>query len=836
MRIAGKLILTGLVSIYITSTVIAQVIPIASAKAQGAGSTVTVSGILTNGSELGIIRYIQDKTGGLAIYSSSFASATTRGDSVTVTGTLKTYQNFLELDPVNNYTKHASGKPLPNPEVITPSQMGVSLQGQLVKILDAQFVSPPAAFSGNTNYNFTASNQTAELRISISSPLVGDPVPTGVVNLTGICGQFYDLFQLLLRTETDIVQGSSIFLTSAVSLSNQSQGGFTLSWETNIVGSTQAFYGHTPALEEGLFTGAGNTASHQLQVTGREAAEILYIQPFSVAGNDTARGSVTAYATVSASSGTMKAYFNRSVNNSVSLGTGATSLDRAVDDTLIAYINRAKSTIDLAIYNFDNSGISNITDALNNADDRGVQVRIVYDTNTDNSGVNGLNASITRQASPVDNYPFYGIMHNKFVIIDAFSTDPNAPILWTGSTNFTDSQINTDANNVIIIQDQSLAKAYTLEFNEMFGSDGPQPNAQHSRFGPDKTNNTPSEFLIDGERVECYFSPKGGVNNRIVELINTAEEELFIATMLVTRTQIAYAITDAKDAGANVRILVNSKSDCVSADPILAELGGAYLETAESGIMHHKYMIIDQGNGTSDPLVLTGSHNWSASAEDRNDENTLVVHDQTIANLYYQEFFSRYTNSGGTFVNITNPPQAENDEATTPENVNKTIEVLANDTYQYPVKLSLVMNGSNGIASLDFSQTSIIYKPNNDFTGRDTVVYKICYIAAPTYCDEASLFVTVESPAGTGEPILSSIRIYPNPAHEWLTVDLESTESRNAEVTIIDMTGRMMVSHRYYTTTGLNHMQLYTGDLGKGPYLVKIASGGKTYRAIMFKE
>ena len=57
-------------------------------------------------------------------------------------------------------------------------------------------------------------------------------------------------------------------------------------------------------------------------------------------------------------------------------------------------------------------------------------------------------------------------MHNKFVVFDANSSDPDKPIVWTGATNFTDGQINTDPNNVIIVQDQSLAKTFQLEFKE----------------------------------------------------------------------------------------------------------------------------------------------------------------------------------------------------------------------------------------------------------------------------------------------------------------------------------------------------------------------------------
>jgi len=58
--------------------------------------------------------------------------------------------------------------------------------------------------------------------------------------------------------------------------------------------------------------------------------------------------------------------------------------------------------------------------------------------------------------------------------------------------------------------------------------------------------------------------------------------------------------------------------------------------------IHHKYGVIDQGVSAADPMVFTGSHNWSSAGENNNDENTVFVHDEVIANQYYQEFMARY--------------------------------------------------------------------------------------------------------------------------------------------------------------------------------------------------
>jgi hypothetical protein len=64
-------------------------------------------------------------------------------------------------------------------------------------------------------------------------------------------------------------------------------------------------------------------------------------------------------------------------------------------------------------------------------------------------------------------------------------------------------------------------------------------------------------------------------------------------------------------------------------------------------LLHHKYAIIDGEDPRWNPALITGSHNWSNSAETSNSENTLVIHDARTANLYLQEFASRYAQFGG---------------------------------------------------------------------------------------------------------------------------------------------------------------------------------------------
>ena len=41
---------------------------------------------------------------------------------------------------------------------------------------------------------------------------------------------------------------------------------------------------------------------------------------------------------------------------------------------------------------------------------------------------------------------------------------------------------------------------------------------------------------------------------------------------------------------------------------------------------------------TSNPAILTGSHNWSNVPKNNSDENTIIIYDHTISCIYLQEF------------------------------------------------------------------------------------------------------------------------------------------------------------------------------------------------------
>jgi len=796
------------------------------ARSKAVGSTVTITGIVTNGNELGAIRYIQDESGAIPAYSTAMSNVV-RGDMVTVTGALKLYNNLLEIDPVTSFTVVSKGNGLPQPKVITLQQMNEAVEGMLVRINKAMFSTPGTKFSSNTTYNFTANGITGAIFVRTNHPLIGQVVPSGTIDLIGIASQFsYDNpatgYQLLLRDINDIASSSQIRLTSDIKISNIATSGFNLDWTTDAEGSSGILYGNTPQLELGKITDELPVNNHIIKMTGASPSELFYVQAFSVKGTDTAKSAVKVFITASASKGEIKVYFTQSADQSVARTAKAVSLPQLVDDTLSAYINRAKYSLDFCVYNTNLDLFSNIRDAINNAYKRGVAVRVIVGGSTTNLGLNQINPAINKLESPTGEP--YAIMHHKFIILDAESPNPNDAIVWTGSTNLTEGNINEDANNVVIVQDQSLAKAFKIEFEEMWGSSSLTPDRQKSKFGTFKTNNTPHDFVIGGKRVECYFSPSDGTNDKILESINSADSDLSINTMLITRSDLAYAITDRDAADVSVNVIVDSDGTLSFVDSTLSNrLKTHYTKYNKSGMLHNKYLIADQSNTKSDPLVLTGSHNWSNAANNTNDENTLIIHDSTTANIYYQEFLKRFLDNNGSLTDLNTPPSANYDEIQIAADANyATFNALTNDNYIANVTLNITKNGAYGNATLNFNKT-ITYRTGASFVKSDTIVYKICYVAAPNLCDTARVVFNKQnvSSVNSNRPDIEMFSVYPNPASSHIEIAIPEIFQSNCSIKIYSYTGKLIQQH---TIESAEKLLLDTSLWMDGLYLIMLES------------
>ncbi len=829
-----NLILFTLVFLGITTFTNAQN-SILEARNMALGTVVTVKGIATNGSELGVIRYFQDNTAGIAAYG-AIVGTVNRGDSVTITGTLKNYNQLLELDPTTSVIVRSSGNPVPAPIEVTPAQLAEEFEAMLVRVNNVLFTDAGGIFT-QKKYQFTSNGESGYIYVKTSqTDIIGQPIPSGPVTLTGVLSQFDYAsptagYQMLPRTISDIEMTSSIYLTSTLTNINFTQSELDFSWYTNISGTTEMYYGLTAGtVNSNVASSVGGITNHEISLSGIEPGQVTWVQAFSVSGTDTAFSGIMPFTTISNSTGDIKVYFNSAVDISYSNGVNAIYLPSTVDDTLINYINRAKYTIDLTMYNFNNQGISNVSDALKAAANRGVTVRVIGCGTTNNLGIDELAGSAVNVLIGPSSSNRTGIMHNKFILFDTESANPNDPLVWTGSTNLTDGQINLDANNVIILQDQSLARGYKIEFEEMWGSTTSIPNATAARFGFTKKNNTPHEFVINGKRVECYFSPTDGVNAKIVQTINTTDNDLSIATMLITRNEMADAIAAQKLQGDAVNVLTNAEgNNGALVNTVLAAVLGTHytFDDVSAGIMHNKYMIVDQGAPASDPLVFTGSHNWSAAADNDNDENTLIVHDATIANIYYQNFVKRFVDNKGVLFELTGPPTAVNDSANTTMEKEIIIAVQDNDIKQAPVYLTIETQSVNGNAYIPFSNPNVIgYQPNVGFKGLDSITYKIAYQADPTLFSSAKVYIKVIDDAGINETSANNrLLVFPNPTHNGsVNISCYMPSADKGTLQLLDITGKLVFERSVRLINGENILNYTFPASYKGTYLLKLTT------------
>lgn len=604
------------------------------------GSTVTFTGVVTSGPSLGGVRYVQDATAGIAVFPGSGSQpgfAPVPGDAMQIEGVLTNYNGLLEVTPITSHAVIGAGQPLPDPQVITPNGLNEAVEAQLVRINGAHFLG--SGDFGEGMYTITANGQSAEVYLRAGHPLIGTPIPQMLVDVVGIASQYDPSspytsgYQLIPRGVDDLLFSTAIAFIPPVTQSAIVPDGFTLSWQTTVPGTSEVFYGTTSAL--GSVGGTATaTTMHSATLSGLEPATFYYAQAFSVNDGDTAFSPIGLYSTASTSSGAIRVYFNQSVDPSVSSGIDAVGLFQATDDTIKAYIDRAQSTLDVAMYN-TNSIV--LVAAVNDAVARGVQVRWIAEGSNENTGLNGLDDAV-----PVL-YREDGMgsgTHDKFFVIDAESAD-GAWVL-SGSLNWTTQNMFNDYNNIVLVQDQALARCYRTEFEEMWGGSGPEPVEANSRFGAAKTDNTPHWFDIGGVAVESRFSPTDGTAARIADQLSAAQHNVYLALYVFTENDLADAVLEA-DQRPGVTVRGDMEDVWITGSEFNYLVGHGvelYSHYSEPGLLHHKYAIIDEG--TAEACVITGSHNWTATAESTNDENTLIIHDPTVANLFYQEWTARH--------------------------------------------------------------------------------------------------------------------------------------------------------------------------------------------------
>lgn len=143
-----------------------------------------------------------------------------------------------------------------------------------------------------------------------------------------------------------------------------------------------------------------------------------------------------------------------------------------------------------------------------------------------------------------------------------------------------------------------------------------------------------AETAPGSPRWRVYFSPKGGCTEAIVDALNKSTSSVLVQAFMFTSAPIARALVEARRRGVKVEVVLDKShlADKYSSATFLHNnLIPCYIDAMHTNA-HNKVMIIDR------KTVITGSFNFTKSAEENNAENLLVITDAALAAQYAQNW------------------------------------------------------------------------------------------------------------------------------------------------------------------------------------------------------
>lgn len=288
---------------------------------------------------------------------------------------------------------------------------------------------------------------------------------------------------------------------------------------------------------------------------------------------------------------------------------------------ILQNINSTQNSLDIAVYGY--SSTPQIEEALKSAIKRGVNVRLVYDIDSQGNNIYEhtylLTKIIPQNISDLASAEVRNIMHNKFYIFD------DKKVI-TGSANLSHTDMSGfNTNSIILINSPEVAKLYKQEFEQLY----------NGKFHNAKISFPNKRIKVSNIELEIYFSPQDkAITNAVLPLIEKAKEYIYIPTFVLTEKRVADALINAHKRGVDVKVIIDalSASNAFTKHELLRQSGISVKTENYAGKMHSKSLIVD------DKSTIIGSMNFSNSGEKRNDENLVLINDPKITKMY-KEFF-----------------------------------------------------------------------------------------------------------------------------------------------------------------------------------------------------
>ena len=298
------------------------------------------------------------------------------------------------------------------------------------------------------------------------------------------------------------------------------------------------------------------------------------------------------------------------------------------------FLAGARETLELALYDVRLPGEPGdiVAGALREAAERGVRIRLVY--NTDTARPPALHpppatrpdilAELPLDARPIPGVP--DLMHHKYVVRDRSA-------VWTGSANWTGDSWTLQENVLAVVESEGIAASYGVNFEELWEG-GDVGRSGHGE---------PEWADVGGAQVRAWFTPGHGVelSQRIAEAIGKAQR-VRIASPVITSGPILGTIAELAGEGERdvAGIVDEPQSDRVfeqwrddghspwkipllatalSQLPFSGKNSTPWTPDSIHDFMHAKVTVADD-------VVFLGSFNLSRSGE-RNAENVLEIRD-----------------------------------------------------------------------------------------------------------------------------------------------------------------------------------------------------------------
>jgi phosphatidylserine/phosphatidylglycerophosphate/cardiolipin synthase-like enzyme len=364
-------------------------------------------------------------------------------------------------------------------------------------------------------------------------------------------------------------------------------------------------------------------------------------------------------------------------------------LSRQLDDAILKFIGNAKKN-DTLLCCFYEFRYQPVVQALKDAIDRDVDVKIIIDAKvnktTDKKGkvhesfpreenlrmikkvkIPAKNV-IKREAKPNN------IAHNKFMVL--LKGKSQAPTeVWTGSTNISDGGIHGQTNVGHWVRNADVAAHYKAYWELLSDDPGPEAGADAStsraenkklRDAVEALLETPEKFADLKPGVTPIFSPRSGpgVLDMYAHMVDEAKDTSCI-TLAFGISAVFKELLSDKKTDSHISFFLLEKEDKpnprakkefvgLNAQNNVYKAWGSFLreplyqwakETNAGALglnqhvsyIHSKFLLMDPLS--KDPVVITGSANFSTASTNDNDENMIAIRgDQRVADIYFTEF------------------------------------------------------------------------------------------------------------------------------------------------------------------------------------------------------